>query len=176
LVINRMGEDEAGRLGIPDQERRRYISVSDDKHNRAPAGKADWYQLASVDLGNGDDDVPGDNMAVAIPWTRPDPFDNVTVHHLVAVQYAISAGSWRESQQSPDWAGKAVAGVLGLNVENKADKARIQSLLREWIRNRALVVVERDDAKRTSRKWIEVGERADLAPPVQGGARQGGAG
>ena len=176
LVINRMSDDEAGRLGIPDQERRRYISVSDDKHNRAPAEKADWYQLASVDLGNGDDGAPSDNMAVATPWKLPDPFDNVSVHHLVAVQNAISAGQWRESAQSPDWAGKAVADVLALNIENKPDKARIQSLLREWISNRALVVVERDDKKREPRKWIEVGERADLAPPAQGGARQSGAG
>lgn len=176
LVINRMSVDEAGRLGIPDQDRRRYISVSDDKHNRAPAEKADWYQLASIDLGNGDDGAPGDNMAVATPWKLPDPFDNVTVHHLVMVQNAISAGEWREDAQALAWAGKAVADVLGLNVENRADKARIKSLLRQWISNRALVIVERDDAKRTSRKWIEVGDRADLAPPAQGGAGQGEAG
>ena len=176
LVINRMGEEEAGRLGIPDQERRRYISVSDDKHNRAPAEKADWYQFASVALGNGEDGAPGDNMAVATPWKLPNLFDNLTTDHLIAVQNAIGAGHWRESVQSPDWAGRAVADVLGLNIDHKHDKTRIQSLLCEWIKNRALVVVVRDDAKRTSRKWIEVGERADIATPTQCGARQGGAG
>ncbi len=176
LVINRMSDDEAARLGIPDQERRRYISVSDDKHNRAPAEKADWFQLTGVDLGNGDDGAPGDNLAVVVPWKLPDPFDNVTKQHLIAVQDAISAGEWRESPQADAWAGKAVAEVLGLDVAIKAVKARIQSLLREWIKNGALVIVERDDAKRNPRKWIEVGERADLAPPAKGGAGQSGAG
>lgn len=176
LVINRMGDDEAGRLGIPDDERRRYINISDDKHNRAPAEKADWYQLASVDLGNGDGWTAGDNMAVATPWTLPDPFENVTSRHLAAVQKAISEGSWRENSQARDWAGNVVADVLGLDLQRKQDKARVQSLLRVWIQNKALVVVERDDSKRMSRKWIEVGEWVDAAPPAPGGAGHSGAG
>lgn len=175
LVINRMQEDEASRLGIPNEERRHYISVSDDKHNRTKAEKADWYQLNSVDLGNGDDDAPGDSMAVLAPWSAPDPFEDVTVRHLMAVQSAISAGRWRENWQSPEWAGNAVADVLKLNVKTKADVARIQAVLKVWINNKALVVVERPDSIRKLRKWIEIGEPANLAPPARGGAEQGGA-
>lgn len=38
LVLNRMDEQEATRLGIDDEEeRRRLFTVQDDKHNRAPA-------------------------------------------------------------------------------------------------------------------------------------------
>ena len=175
LVINRMQEAEASRLGIPDEERSRYISVSDDKHNRTPAEKADWYRRASVDLGNGDDGAPGDNMAVLVPWSAPDPFEDVTVRHLIAVQSAINAGRWRENWQSPDWAGNVVADVLKLNVEKKADVARVRSLLKIWIYNKALVVVERADSARRVRKWIETGEPAIVAPPARGGAEQGGA-
>lgn len=67
LVINRMDDDEANRLGIPLDERRRYVRVQDDKHNRAPADKADWYRLASVDLCNGPLNGAGDSIAVAEP-------------------------------------------------------------------------------------------------------------
>jgi hypothetical protein len=77
LVFNRMPTDVAQRLGIKEDERRRYFAVMDDKHNRAPAEKADWYRLVSVPLGNGRL-CHGDEVAVAEPWAPPDPFENVT--------------------------------------------------------------------------------------------------
>ncbi|HEX7822735.1 MAG TPA: AAA family ATPase [Sphingobium sp.] len=86
LVLNRMDKERAEQLGIPDDERRRYFSVEDDKHNRAPAEKADWYRLASVDLGNGDHDgdLHGDSVGVAEPWQAPNPFDDVRPRTLTA--------------------------------------------------------------------------------------------
>jgi hypothetical protein len=175
LVINRMEKEQAERLGIADDERRRYISVGDDKHNRAPAEKADWYRLASVDLGNGGDD-PSDNVAVAEPWKLPDPFDGLSTYDLTRVQEAIAGGEWRADVQASAWAGRAVASALGLDVEVTADKARIKSLLKTWIDSRVLRVIDRDDDKRRPRKWIEVGDPVDAAPPRQRGAEQGGAG
>lgn len=66
LVLNRMDTEEATRFGIADDgERRRHFNVQDDKHNRAPAEDAEWYRMASVDLGNGEGIGAGDN--------RPNP-------------------------------------------------------------------------------------------------------
>lgn len=174
LVINRMTPEEADRLGIADQDRRRFINVSDDKHNRAPAEKADWFQLVGIDLGNGGIGL-GDNVAAVAPWTLPDPFDDITTRDLAGVQKAISEGERRENAQAAQWAGKAVATVLGLDAEKKADKSRIKSMLRTWISNGFLRVVEREDKNRDLRKWIETGDPVDLAAPVQGAARQGAA-
>ena len=54
LVLNRMDADQAAHFNIDDEaERKRYFAVQDDKHNRALAENADWFRLASVDLGNG---------------------------------------------------------------------------------------------------------------------------
>ncbi len=167
LVINRMEEGEADRLGIPADERRRYIRVQDDKHNRAPAENANWYRLVSVDLGNGpDNEIWGsDSVAVAQSWTPPDPFENITLEHLRLVQDAIAAGEWRENMQAQAWAGKAVADVLKLDIDRKPDRARIQSLLKTWISNGALKVVHGPDGKRQTRQWIVVGDPVDAAPP-----------
>ena len=176
LVINRMGEDEAKRLGISDFERWRYLNVSDDKHNRAPAEKADWFKLVSVDLENGNILSSSDEVGTVEPWKLPNPFDNITDTDLAAVQKAISEGEWREYHTADRWAGKAVAEALGLDVGKDADRARIKSLLRTWIGNGALKVVERrDDKKREDKKFIEVGDWVDAAPPSQSGAGQGGA-
>lgn len=170
LVINRMSPEEAERLGISDEERRRCISVGDDKHNRAPAEKADWYRLASVELGN------GDNIAVAEPWKLPDPFDDVRPGDLYRVQQAIAEGEWRKDPQASAWAGKAVAEVMGWNPSDKAIKGKIRSLLHTWIGNGVLRIESRADKKREQKEWVVVGHWAEPAVPAQGTVRQGAAG
>lgn len=164
LVINRMDEKQAARLGIPDNERRRYIMVQDDKHNRAPAEKADWYCLASVDLGNGSCGgmFPGDNMAVVEPWSLPDPFENVTPRHIAEVQARVANGEWRNSPQAKDWVGYVVADVLGLDASEKADKARISALMKVWIENGKFRIEQMPDSKRQMRPCVVVGEPVKL--------------
>jgi hypothetical protein len=165
-----MDTDEANAFGIEgDQERRRYFTVHDDKHNRAPAEKASWFQLTSVELGN------GDSVGAVLPWSPPDAFDGIRPHDLYRVQLAIAEGEWRKDPQAVAWAGRAVADVLGLNTDKKADRSRITSMLKTWIENGALTTVTRDDASRRPRQFIEVGhwENDASAPPRTTGAEHG---
>ncbi|WP_267381775.1 MULTISPECIES: AAA family ATPase [unclassified Sphingomonas] len=185
LVLNRMDKDEAKRFGIvEDAERRRLFTVQDDKANRAPAEDAQWFRLASQNVGNstGQDDPfgeDGDSVGVVTRWNPPDAFENVTVDHLRAVQTLVAAGEYKENHQAADWVGKAVADVLGISADKGAatDRAKINALLRTWLGNGALVVVERRDPdKREMKKYVEVGMLAeDGAPPPSSGAGQGGA-
>lgn len=97
LVFNRLDPEEAKKFGIDgDDERRRYFRVQDDKHNRAPPEKADWYRLIPVDLGNGPGGR-GDSVGVAEPWSPPEATDGLGPDDLRRVQDAIAAGSWRQS-------------------------------------------------------------------------------
>ena len=172
IVLNRMTPEEAERFSIEgDDQRRRYFTVQDDKHNRAPAEKADWFRLTPVELGN------GDSVGTVEYWTPPDPFDGLTGSHLYRVQQSISAGEWREDWQATAWAGVAIADVLGLDSKAKSDRSRIRKLIGTWLQEGALVTVERNDEKRRPRKWIEVGrwQNDTSAPPEKGGAEQGGA-
>lgn len=185
LVLNRMDKDEAKRFGIvEDAERRRLFTVQDDKANRAPAEDAQWFRLASQNVGNatGEDDpfgADGDSVGVVTRWTPPDAFENVTVDHLRAVQTLVASGSYKENHQAADWVGKAVADVLGISADKSAtaDRAKINGLLRTWFGTGALIVVERRDPdKREMKKYVEVGLPADDdAPPPSSGAGQGGA-
>lgn len=161
LVLNRMTDEQAQERGITPEQRGRYVSVADDKHNRAPAEKADWYELLGVDLGNGVDSHPGDSIAVVVPWVLPDPFDNVTPQHLEQVKRVIDGGEWRENMQSSQWAGRAVADVLGLDPDNKSDRSRIKSILRQWIGNGALKVERRKDGSRHDRPFVVVGRMGE---------------
>lgn len=177
LVLNRMRQEEAEQFGISDRaEQRRYFSVRDDKANRAPPEAQEWYRMASVDLGN------GDTVGVPQPWQPTDIFADIKVVDLYRCQVAISQGEWRESIQAKQWAGHAIAPLLGLNIDDKGDKAKAAKILRTWVQNGALKTVERQDESRRARTFIEVGEwttpdgaTLDKKQVEQGGARWSGA-
>lgn len=154
LVLNRMDEAEADRLGIPANERRRYVRIGDDKSNRAPADAADWFQICSVDLGN------GDNVGALATWRLPGLFDDVTIDHLRAVQARIAERDWRENYQAASWCGRLIGEVLDINVDEKAGKAKVTGILREWIKSGALKVEERQDRNRELRKFVIMGDPA----------------
>jgi hypothetical protein len=187
LVLNRMDPREADTFGISEEaERRRLFTVQDDKSNRAPAAEAEWFRIASQDVGNstGPDDPYGDygdNVGVVIRWTPPDAFEGLTADHLLRVQRHIDGGAWKESVQAKDWVGYAVADVLGLDASkgDHSDRKRISRLIRTWVNNGALIVVNRrDPVKREDKPFVEVGQWADQesAPLSQGGAVEVGQG
>ena len=159
-TLNGMTEDEVARAAVDN--RRAYFRLQNGKANLAPpADVAEWYRLESFDLGNGSAGQSADSVGVVTRWKWPDAFDGVTVSDLRQVQDAIAAGRWRESSQAKDWAGRAVADVLKLDPENKAHRAKIAALLKTWTLNGMFVVVEGEDDKRMTRKFIEVGKAAN---------------
>ncbi len=162
LVLNRMSDDEAKRYGIEDEKRRRYFRTYDDKNNRAPPSDAsDWFTMASVSLGNDPNDG-GDNMGVVVPWSPPDAFEGVTTDHLKSVQKLVAAGEYKDHAASKPWVGEAVAEVLDLDPDSKADRAKITAILKTWMDyGRFVRVQKRDPKKREDRWYVEVGTFAD---------------
>lgn len=159
-VLNTMTESEAVKAGV--ENRRRYFRSYIDKGNLLPpAEMSDWFHLHGVDLGNGRNGYPSDNIAVAVPWEWPSAFDGLSLADLKRVQIAIGADEWKESSQAKKWAGYAVAEVLELDADDPADKARIKTLIKTWVKSNALKVVMRKDERRKDCPFIEVGELAD---------------
>jgi hypothetical protein len=152
-VLNKMKAEEAEKLSL--EEPWRHVRIDDAKANNAPPGKARWVRLESVQL------INGEKVGVAAKWDWPDPFKGVSVADLRAVQKAIEAGRWRENAQAKDWVGNVVANVLGLDLQKKADKAKIAAMLKTWITNGALTVVTGHDEKRRPKSFVEVGKVAD---------------
>lgn len=156
-VYNRMSPEDATQLGVPEDEVRFFFRVENDKANLAPPEKATWYRMNNQDLDN------GDQVGVACPWSAPDPFEGITPRHVYAVQKAIGEGEWRENVQTKDkWVGVPVACALGLDVEDKRHRSRISSMLRTWLHNGLLEVVEKEDNKRMMRKYVVPGKWIEL--------------
>ncbi|SNT15723.1 plasmid and phage replicative helicase [Sphingomonas laterariae] len=151
MVFNRMTKDEAEKVGVSEAEARFFFRVDNDKANLAPPGSTTWYRMNNVDLDN------GDSVGVACPWKAPDAFDGITVAHVMRVQKAVGAGEWRENRQSNAWVGRAVADALMMDADDPKDTKRITILVKEWIKNGVLEVVEQEDSARRKRKFVVVG-------------------
>lgn len=179
LAINRMSEAEASRLGIPADQRRRYVSVQDDKHNRAAAEVATWFELISQPLGNGDD------IGVMVPWMAPEASELLNPEAIAAIQAKVADGFNRSYFTADDWVGHAIAPIV--NLDSEGDKSRIKRLVKQLIQKGWLVnEYGQDPRTRKQVPIVVVGTRvsafADAGLPVsqpcstlKGGAEQGGA-
>lgn len=158
-ILSTMSKEEGEAAGV--EERRRFFKVASAKANLAIASDdATWRELVSVSLGNGGDG-PSDHVAVATDWQWPSPFEGVTPADLRAVQKMIDGSEWRADPRADRWAGKAVADVLGLNLDDRFVNQKTKAMLKTWITNGMLKEVQRKDAQRKPKAFIEVGKWAD---------------
>lgn len=160
-ALNPMTENEAQSAGI--ENRRSYFRLESGKSNLSPPpDKAQWFKLEDVALPNGPFGSDGDHVAVVTEWHWPNPFDDVTVHDLRAVQKAIAAkGPYKYDVRSTDWVGNAIAEVLGLDVSEKSVRANIKTILDRWIHEKVLRKELRHCPKRREKRdFVLVGELA----------------
>jgi hypothetical protein len=158
-----MTKDEAIKAGV--ENHRSHFRVDNGKANLAPpAENSNWYRIVSVQLGNGRQ-IPhaGDSVGVVTSWNWPDPSEDVTPDEISAVQAAVAAGEWRENAQASNWVGKAIAGVLGLDLTEPSAKVTVKALQKSWVKDGILKLVERKDAKRNPRIFVESGKKVRAA-------------
>jgi hypothetical protein len=155
---------EAAQLGIAEDDRRRHVRIENGKNNPGPVGKAHWVRIETEILPNGDE------VACSSSWSPPNPFDGVSVDDLKLVQKVVQTGAFRADSRSPDWLGWWMAENLPrLNVKtrhrdqppNKAEVARLNSILKTWLKNNALEIEPRHDDKRRERDFFVVGRAAE---------------
>ena len=150
IVYNRMTTEEGERAGIAPDTRSFYFRTSNDKANLSPPEAADWHRMNNVDLDN------GDSVGVACPWQWPDSFDGVTTWHLKQVQRRVAEGEWRaDIRAKQKWVGQVVSEICNIDAEKHA--GRIKDILKEWFKTDMLREVEKDDAQRRPRIFVEVG-------------------
>jgi hypothetical protein len=97
---------------------------------------------------------------VVVAWKWPDPLDGMSGGHFEAAAAAIRASRWREHNQAKDWVGYAIAKALAIDLDDKAGKAKVNGLIKIWISQGSLVIVEEPDEKRMLRKYVRVADAA----------------
>lgn len=151
IVYNRMTKEEGERAGIEPDKRSFYFRTSNDKANLSPPQSADWHRMNNVDLAN------GDSIGVCCPWLWPDSFDGVTTGHLKRVQAAVAEGEFRADVRSKDkWIGNLISDVC--DIEMPKGQGRVKDILKQWFETDMLRIVEKNDAQRRPREFVEVGQ------------------
>ena len=144
LTLNRITTGDAEKFGIEEEQRRSYIVVSDDKHNRTPAEKGTWFHLKSVELGNGSFEHFGDSVAALEPWSPPTTQTlQLTTWGIYEIQRLVDAKAYREDIQAIAWVGNAIAKVLELDLAKTTDKRRVKAVQEELMASKFLLVEER---------------------------------
>lgn len=150
-VLNFMTEDEKAQVGV--ENRLQYVRISDGKNNfAARTDKAEWIHLEGQQLAN------TDWVAVVTPWRWPDMALAVNADELAAIRAAISKGQWRENAQAADWVGQPICRAMGLDPDIKADRTRVKGLIKRWIADGWLEVVEGLTQDRKKKPFIELGK------------------
>ena len=164
-VFNFMTPDEASKLGITEGDRRRHIRITNGKANMGPLGKAEWIRIEVENLPNGDE------IAVSSRWSPPNPFDGVSTTDMTTGLRLAATGEFRADSRSPNWFGYALADQLHIRVAYGADNdpkdlARLNAIIKTWIKNKVLKIEVRMDAKSKERKFIVPGAAAPQAKPT----------
>ena len=114
-----------------------------------------------VSLGNGGKgnlaQLKSDKVGVVTRWEWPSNAsftEGVTGDQLKAIKNRLLLGEHRESDQAKEWAGKVVAEVLEIDLDNKAEKYRVVKMLKTWIKEGHLEVYKKNDANRVLRDFI----------------------
>jgi hypothetical protein len=147
-VLRRMTVGEAEETGVADH--RDFFSLSREKHNhtRAPVEKRRWLCHVSIKLDNGDDVGALTLASIADPGEITDDIRR-------RVRERLRDGTWREDARAKKWAGLVVAEVLRIDPDNKGAKKRIGNVLKALIQDGTLKVVDRFDAHRHPRSYIQ---------------------
>jgi hypothetical protein len=164
--LNPMSKEEAERFGVEQAARRSYFSFdpTEMKANMSPAtGGKTWFKTTSVVLGKGrrGNVDPGDSVAVVEDWKPPSPqaLAGLTSEQIAAVQAEVASGEHRADERSPHWVGNAVTRALGLDVE-PGTKKRVKAIIERLLAEGHLKLIERPDAARKLRAFVEVGDAA----------------
>jgi AAA domain/Primase C terminal 2 (PriCT-2) len=159
-VFNVMTKEDAAKVGVEGENRRRYYRTYDDKRNMTPPSeKSDWFYIESVSLNNAQNPSNpldrGDSVGVTTPWVWPEDTARVTQVDFEDCRREIQGGRWRQSSQAEDWVGGAIADALGLKLSKATDKERVKAIIKKWLEEGKLKVVEDKDETRHIKKYVE---------------------
>lgn len=141
LLLSPMSPEDAEGFRIPETERHQYIRLDDAKANMAPkAGKARWFKLDRIDLGNGTAAYPnGDKVAAIVAWDPPAVFSDLPPADCNVVLDIIAAGFepgvlYTATKQggSGRWAGR----ILMERYDMKDKQA--SAVIAMWVKNGVL--------------------------------------
>lgn len=146
-VINRVSQDDALKLGFDEDKATGIFRIDDAKANlAAPADKALYMRTIGVEIAN------GEWIGTVTSVQLPDLFAGITAEQTMQAQRAVGQEAedepLRDSVQAKRWVGHTVGAVLGIDTTDKAGKARVAGIVKQWIKTDVLRVDKINDGRR----------------------------
>lgn len=135
-VLNPMTADEAAKAGLDTHIDHFRIEAAGKNNLARPSAHAEWFRRVDVEIPN------GDHVAAIETWQWPDAFEGVSHEDAIRVQDRVGAQEppAKASIQAKNWVGVVVAEALGMDASDKADRARINTMLKKWIAENVLAI------------------------------------
>jgi hypothetical protein len=153
-----MSAQEAGKHGIPGDERYSYFRLERAKANMARRGTICWLHLIERPVQNGPNGSYGDVVTIPTMWTPTDLGNAVTDTVAAAIREEIGRGEWRRDQRAANWAGKLIGRRLNLDMETNEGKNQAKQVLSALTKKGVLKVVDRTDDQRKFREFVVPGD------------------
>jgi hypothetical protein len=90
---------------------------------------------------------------VCTPYKLPDAFEGVSGKDARVIQRLVGnardAGNpYKESSQSANWVGVAVADLIDIDISDKAGRTKVNTIIKTWIKTNVLAVERVVDSKK----------------------------
>jgi AAA domain len=139
-----MTEEEAVVYGVTSEERHQYLRFDDAKANLTLVTfAARWFQKKTVRLPNAEDDEPGDDVGVLVPWSPKAIFARITNEMANQMLDIIAAGVLdkdgkptsdsftlsRRGRNNKRWAGNVIRGLV------ECTDREAQKMIDTWLKS-----------------------------------------
>jgi hypothetical protein len=146
-TINGLNENDAKHLDIEDEiEALSYFRLDKGKANMTRKGAASYYRFVSVELPNGPDGGPGDDVGTVELVIPPNADIELTESDVAFLMAEITNGDCAEKPQSESWFGYVIAKHFELDADTGLGRIKIEGVIRD-LRQRKLIKVEKRKAK-----------------------------
>jgi hypothetical protein len=136
---NGMSKDEGSKAGLPEGEYRRYFHLVDGKPSlRQWSDTQSWRRMGSIDVTLDDGSTTSVGAVESWYWPSADVAEeardgndakSLTPQLTDTIIAACGQRGLRADKQSPAWAGYQIMPLIGLDVENKGDKKKMERWL-----------------------------------------------
>jgi hypothetical protein len=146
-TINGLNDNDAKLLDINDEiEVLSYFRLDKGKANMTRKGAASYFRFVSVELPNGPDGGPGDDVGTVAFVIPPNAAIELTDSDIAFLVAETANGDCAEKPQAENWFGYVIAKHFELDADTGLGRVKVEGVIRD-LKQRKLIKVEKRKAR-----------------------------
>jgi hypothetical protein len=142
-ILNSLNDKDAQLLGVADEiERMSYFRLDRGKTNMTKRGGASYYRFASVELPNGIDGGPGDDVGTVERVMPPDVGITLSENDVGVLVAECANSDQHVDVRADGWFGKTIADHFDLDLGAGVDRLKVEGVIRDLISRKVVKVAK----------------------------------